>query len=134
MEFKSDLDEALKRKRLYLDNMYKAYALLWERCAKAMQNRILSRTDYETKIYNDPIELLKSIKEHSLDYQETRYEMSIISDAFRAVFSTKQKDDENLQDYTRRFKTARDILISHIGGPLVINKFVKTMEGYNETN
>ena len=48
--------------------------------------------------------------------------MSIISDAFRAVFNTKQKEHESLQDYTRRFKTAREILESHLGGPIVLSK------------
>ena len=82
IEFKSELDEYMKRKRVYEDNQVKAYSLLWARCAKAMQNRLMARLDFETSIYNKPINLLKAIKEHSLNYQETRYEMSKISDAF----------------------------------------------------
>jgi hypothetical protein len=97
---------------MYEDNTFKAYALLWERCAKAMQSKIGSRSDYDTTVYNDPIQLLRAIKEHSLNYQETRYEMSIILDAFRAVFNSKQKESESLQDYTRRFKTSTEILES----------------------
>ena len=120
MDYKAELDEYLRRKRLYESNLYKAYALLWERSAKAMQNRIMARSDFESRIYNDPIELLKAIKEHALNYQETRYDMSIISDAFRSVFYTKQKEGESLQDYTRRFKTSCDILESHIGSGVVL--------------
>jgi hypothetical protein len=92
MEYKSELDEAMKRKRTYKDNMFKAYALLWERCAKAMQDKIALRSNYDNVVYNDPIALLRAIKEHSLNYQDTRYEMSIISDAFRSLFTSKQKD------------------------------------------
>jgi hypothetical protein len=84
---------------MYQENLFKAYALIWERCNKAMQNKILARSDYETMLYNDPIELLKAVKEHALNYQETRYEMSIISDALRAMIGTKQKEGESLQDY-----------------------------------
>jgi hypothetical protein len=101
MEYKAELDESMRRKRTYEDNTFKVYALLWERCAKAMQNKIASRSDYDSVVYNDPIALLRAIKEHSLNYQETRYEMSIISDAFRSVFTPKQKEVESLQDYTR---------------------------------
>jgi hypothetical protein len=72
----------MRRKRSYDDNLFKAYALIWERCAKAMQNKITLRSDFEGSIYNDPIKLLNAVKEHALNYQETRYEMSIISDAF----------------------------------------------------
>jgi len=82
MEYEAKPDEALKRKRMYNKNLFKAYALIWERCAKAMQNKLLAQSDYEDEIYNNPIKPLKAIKEHALNYQETHYNMSIISDAF----------------------------------------------------
>jgi hypothetical protein len=139
LEYKADLDEFMRRRRSYNENLFKAYALIWERCAKAMQNKIMAQSDFESKIYNSPIELLNTVKKHALNYQETRYEMSIISDAFRAVLNVKQKESETLQDYTRRFKTSREILESHLGGPIILSKFVKTMNGYdpkdlNKTN
>jgi hypothetical protein len=60
----------MKRRRMYENNLFKAYALIWERCAKAMQNKIVSRKSFETTIYNDPIELLIAVKEHAaLNYQ-----------------------------------------------------------------
>jgi hypothetical protein len=43
----------------------------------------------------------------------------------------QQKENESLQDYTRRFKTTREILESHLGGPLILTKFVKTMKDYD---
>ena len=134
MEYKAELEESMKRARMYENNQYKAYALLWQRCAKAMQNRIEARKDYKKVMCNNPIELLKAIKEHALNYQETRYEMSVISDAMRACLSAKQRENEGLQDYTRRFKTSMEILESHIGGPLQLPKYVKTMDGYDETS
>jgi hypothetical protein len=36
LEYKADLDEFMRRRRAYNDNLFKAYALIWERCAKAM--------------------------------------------------------------------------------------------------
>lgn len=96
--------------------------------------QIRDRSDYETVIYDSPIDLLKAIKEHALSYDETRYEMSIISDALRALLNTKQKEHESLQHYTRRFERSRDILETHVGGPIVLSKYVMTMTGYDETN
>ena len=84
-----------------------------------MQNKITGRNDFEEKIFNNPINLLIAIKKHSLNYQESRYEMSIITDSIRAFLNTKQKESETLQDYTRRFKTSKEIMESHVGGPLV---------------
>ena len=99
-----------------------------------MQDKLRSRPDYEQTIYNNPIELLKAIKLHALSYQETRYEMSIMVDAVRTLIYTKQKEGESLQDYTRKFKTARDILESHIGGPIIFTKYVMTMKEYDPSN
>jgi hypothetical protein len=61
-----------------------------------------------------------------LNYQET--------DAFRSLFANKQKEGESLQDYTRRFKTLTEILESHLGGPLILEKYVRTMENYDEND
>ena len=40
LEYKALLDEAIKRKDKYNQNLYKAYAFLWEKCTRAMQNKI----------------------------------------------------------------------------------------------
>jgi hypothetical protein len=98
-----------------------------------MQNKIESRKDFEKTIKYNPIELLKAIKEHALNYQEHRYEMSIILDALRAVINLRQKDNESLQDYTKRFKKAKDVLESHIRGPIELTKFMKSMDDYDKT-
>ena len=132
LDYKANYDEYMKRKRAYEENCYKAYAEIWERCNKAMKAKIESRKDYESVIYNKPIKLIDAIKEHALNYEESRYEMSIILDAFMAFLTCKQKEKEVLQDYTRRFKVAREILNSHLGGEIVLPKFVKSMRNYDE--
>ena len=54
----------------------------------------------------------------------------MISDVFTTFFGTRQKDQEILQDYTRRFKTSYEVLQWHIGGPIQIHKLVKTLNGF----
>ena len=112
--------------------MFKAYALLWKRCVKSIQNKISTREDFENMIYNNPIRLLKAIKEHSLNFQETRYEMSIILDTLRAFLNLKQKKNENLHEYTQRFKTTKGILESPLGRPFILEKSTKQMDEYSE--
>jgi hypothetical protein len=60
--------------------------------------------------------------------------MSIILDAHITLLGTKQKEDESLQDYTKRFQVAKDVFESHMGGPMIITKVVEAMQGYNETD
>ena len=134
MEFQADYDAYRKKILAYENNKTKSYALLWERCTKAMKNKIESRTNFESKVENNPIELLKAIKEHALNYQENRYDMSIILDAHVTLLGTKQKEDESLQDYTKRFRVAKDVFESHMGGPMILTKIVEAMDGYNETD
>jgi hypothetical protein len=68
MEFQAALQTYQKCQSLYESNTIKAYALFWGRCTKGMRNKIKARTDYRTKIKNNPIESVKIIKEHSLSY------------------------------------------------------------------
>jgi len=129
MEYKAEPDEALKRKKMYNDNLFKAYALIWERCAKAMQNKLVTQSDYEDEIYNNPIKLLKAIKEHALNYQETCYEMisSIVE------YNTKVKNIfKIIHGISRHSKTL-------IGGPIQLTKYFKIVcvdereiEGYTK--
>ena len=83
------------------EHPHQAYAPLWERCAKATtKNKIEVRSSNYDRIKNNPILLLKAIKEHVLNYQANRYSMSVVLDALRTLLTTKQKDGESLQDYT----------------------------------
>ena len=80
------------------------------------------------------MDLLHAIKEHTLNYQEYKYSMSIISDAFPNLLRTRQKDYRNLQKYAKRFKTAKDIFQSHLGGPLTIPKVVHDHPDFHDDN
>jgi hypothetical protein len=51
-------------------------------------------------------------------------------DAFRAFATTKQKEGESLQDFTKRFKVAKDVLENHLGSPIILTKFIAKMNGY----
>lgn len=61
--------------------------------------------------------------------------MSIILVAMRTLMSTKQKEGESLQDYTKsRFQVARDVLKSHICGPIILTKIVEATPEYGEVD
>jgi hypothetical protein len=58
----------------------------------------------------------------------------IVTNAIRNIMYTKQRDDEDLVDYTRCFKTAKDFLEAQLGGKLKIDKMAKEDEDWDETN
>ena len=81
--------------------------------------------DFDMTIKDNPIKLLKAIQEHSITYQEHKYEMCIILDALCIVITLRQKDEELLIDYTTCFKSARDVLTSQIRGPIRLTKYLQ---------
>jgi hypothetical protein len=103
IKLKADYDHYRSREQIYNNNVTKAYALFWDRCAKGMKNKIESRSDFKSKVENNPIEPPQAIKEHSLNYQEKKYNMSVILDSMKTLLTTRQKEGESLQDYTKRF-------------------------------
>ena len=96
MEFQANFNNYGIRDRTYTNNIMKAYALFWGRCAKGMKNKIEARSDFKSKIKNSPFELLKMIKEHSMSYQENCYNMSVILDSLMTLLATQLKDAKSL--------------------------------------
>ena len=47
LEYNAMLDKAIKWVDKYNQNLIKAYALLWEKCSHAMQNKIAGRRDFD---------------------------------------------------------------------------------------
>ena len=88
-----------------------------------MQGQIQQQNDVENKIYNNPINLINVIKEQTLNFQDTKYEMDMIDNLLTHFPLTKQKDEE-LHEYTKRFKSSKPILESHIGSPIKFTTYV----------
>ena len=124
----------MKREEIYEKNLKKAYSFLYGQCAKNMQETLESRDDYESEIYGDPFKLLEAIRQEALSFSKNKYEMSSVHATLKAYMNTRQKDGESLIDYSRRFKAARDVLISHLGGLIILTKYVMQMKGYDEEN
>ena len=132
MEFQADFDIYCKQELIYKNNVVKAYALLWARCAKGMQNKIESRADFEIKIKNNPFVLLEIIKEHSMHYQEKKYNMCVIFELLKSLVNTRQREGESLQDYTKRFWVMSEVLLSVMGTPIILAKLLETINGYTK--
>ena len=101
MIFEAKLALYLKQEETYRTNKGKAYAFVFGQCNKSMQAKIMERKDYNTTKRN-PIELLQAIKEISYSYQDTKYDMKIVTSAIKNLVNLKQKEDESLIDYTDR--------------------------------
>ena len=122
MKYKAKLDATIKRETTFESNKTKAYSLIWERCTLSIKGQIKQQNDCKNKIYNNPINLINAVKEQTLNYQDTRYEVEIIDNSLTLFLLTKQKDKE-LHKYTKRFKSSKQVLKSHLGGPIKFTKY-----------
>ena len=62
------VQKIIDREETYASNKIKTYGIIYGQCTRGLQNRIEEHEDYLKKIYNDPIELLKSIKQLCFGY------------------------------------------------------------------
>ena len=65
---------------------------------------------WETYIKNQPIGILKAIKEITHNYQYSRYPIESILKAITNVANIKQDENEYLEAFTKCFKNAKDIM------------------------
>ena len=71
--YDAEVKAFVARKERYRTNKTSAYSIIYGQCTKAMQAKIKSRSDFDTKILNNPIELLNAIEEYSFSFQSNRY-------------------------------------------------------------
>ena len=121
----------LTRVEVYEKNKKKAFSFLIGQCAKNMQETLESRDDFESKIEGNLFKLLKAIRQEALSFNKSKYEMVAVYATMKAFLTTRQKDAKSLINYSRRFKAARDVLNSHLGGLIILTKFVMQMTGYD---
>ena len=59
--------------------------------------------------------------------------MEIIDDVVIHFLLLKQKDDP-LHEYVKKFKTAKEVAESHLGGPIILLKYMKTLKDQDEND
>ena len=124
------MNAAIKRKSLDEVNATKLSSLIWEQCSTSLQGQLKQRIYYVNVIYNDPVKLVLAIKDQTKNYQDMKYAMEIIDNSLTDFLLLKGKDGE-LHEYTRRFKIAKQVLDSLMGGLVKLVKYVSQLPTFN---
>ena len=112
---KSRITTAPREKCHYNTNLGKAYAFLFGHNTTGLQHRIEAKAKYESKIKGNPIKLLETIKEDSLSFDDKKKANIVIIDDIMDFMTTRQRDDEDLNEYTKHFKVVRDLFKEKYG-------------------
>ena len=94
-----------------------------------MQQRIETHPDYATRIVDNPIVLLEEIQKMMHETVRAQYNMLTFVEAIEAFVTIKQKNDEDLVDYSKRFKQVRTTYKSYLGKTL-FDHYVGTLPEY----
>lgn len=121
--FDQKVKNYVDRQTEYEQNKTKAFGLLLRQCSKTLRNKIEGRNDY-ANIHNDPFQLLKTIREHSIAFDERKYGPTTILETMRALVNIRQRENEQLVDYTSRFKHTRDVLKEQIDKTIEFKKYM----------
>ena len=125
----TEVKKHVERTHTYRQNRNKAYEIIWNQCTKNAQSRLMSRKNWMNEKDN-PIALLIAIKEITHNIQDTKYPVATAWRAIQKFVNMKQRDDEDLVDYLKRFNTAKDIMEIQFG-PLWSARLVQLRSDYD---
>jgi hypothetical protein len=128
--YKAEIDMYTKRKHKLEDNMNKTYSLIYlQHCNNTLQDRIHAHPDFETKIKNDPIKLLKANEILINDLVRARYLFASVTEAMTRFMTCRQLENEPLADYVKRLEGNQDSMAQNMGKDF-LKDFVKNTKQY----
>jgi hypothetical protein len=132
MLYKAEIDIYTKRKYEFEDNLNKTYSLIYlQHCNKRIQDRITGHPEFESKIENDPIELLKAVQILINDPVRARHPCTSVTESITRFMICKQLENESLADYVKRFKSNHDGLAQTMGKDF-LKKFIENTREYQD--
>jgi hypothetical protein len=133
MLYKAEINIYTKRKHKFKNNMSKVYSLIFlQHCNKMIQDRITGHLEFESKIKNDPIELLKAVEILINDPVRARYPYYVsMSESITRFMTCRQQEKESLTDYMKQFKSNRDGLVQTTGKDF-LKKFIENTREYQD--
>jgi Zinc knuckle len=132
MLYKAEIDIHTKRKHEFKDNMNKTYSLIFlQHCNKTIQDRITGHPEFDSKIKNNPIELLKAIEILINDPVRARYPYASMTESITRFMTCRQQENKSLTDYVKQFKSNQDGLAQTMGKDF-LKKFIENTREYQE--
>jgi len=100
--------------------MNQAYSLMFFTCcSKLMQGRLEAPPEFEPSIRNDPVELLKAIKNCMVESVQAQHPLISMTESLIRLANIKMHDQESPLECVKRFKEHHDVMVSHLGKDLL---------------
>ena len=105
------------------------YGKIMGMCTEYMMDKLEREADYDSTLFNDPIELLKRIKKFMTITGDTEWEYFALWEAMKKLFSCQQKENENVATYRKRFEETATTVASLTGNKM-FEKFAEKTQEY----
>ena len=110
-EWKVDYDWFKKDERMFKESWTKAYALIWKNyCSKEVHVALEEMSDFESRIKDEPLELLKEREMLMHVPQRAKYPPLTLVEVLSEFTRVKQGEKESLFDYLNGFKSEVKII------------------------
>ena len=118
--YQEELRRYLDRVQTKKDGMNQAYSLIFSvYCSKLIQGRLEALPEFEESIRNDPIELLKAIKDCMVESVWAQHPLISMTNILIRLVNIKMYDQESPREHVKLFKEYRDVMVSHLGKDLL---------------
>ncbi len=117
-KWKKLMDKYIDKLDLLETGKHKLFSLIWGQCTGLMQTELMACENYKDfKEAGDPIALIKAIKGITYNFRDQKYLPGSLWKAYKNLFNTVQRDDEDLKKFYDRFKNAVEV-IENYGGDI----------------
>jgi hypothetical protein len=116
--WEKSVDEYVRQKAQYVENVKTVYVLILGQCTKAMRAKLESMTSYMAiSVASNGIELLKEIKGSMYNFQGQKYRPMALHKAKKRLYLLSQDKHHTPQVYLERFRNSVEV-IKHCGGSI----------------
>jgi hypothetical protein len=101
MILQQEVNDYVKRRKLYYENRDKLYTIVWGQCSESLQAKLKGTKAFAK--YNPikcPLSLLADIKQISLKFENVTFKAFAVYDARRALTALYQQKHDTLHQYT----------------------------------
>jgi len=120
IRYQEELRQYLDRVETLKDVMNQACSLIFSTyCSKLTQGRLEALPEFENSIRNNPIELLKAIKNCMVESVRAQHPLISMMDSLIRLANIKMCNQESPLEHVKQFKEYRDVMVSHLGKDLL---------------
>ena len=127
--FLADRKDWKTRENAFENNKRYVYGKIMSACTKQMVDKLEREPDYETVLFNDPIQLLKKIQKFMTITPDTEWEYFGLWQAMQKLFTCHQKEKEDIATYRKRFEEMAEAVKSLVGDN-ILERFAEKSQGF----